>query len=207
MTHRRAVRPTQPPGSAPFAPAQCRPLTPQFGSGFIEERDATLNVRGMNGRRKSIEQFAEATFVFMQPITTPRSHTVPLDDHLPVMRALDGEREVWLEVYRRLSQSQLPEKIPLGSMSASGRRCNAGFAVASRARPRLRDINENCGAGVRLRARSGGSIPARGRRKGLAWCGREDSNFHGVSPTSTSSLRVYHSATTARAGGGGIADD
>ena len=29
------------------------------------------------------------------------------------------------------------------------------------------------------------------------WCGREDSNFHGVSPTSTSSLRVYHSATTA----------
>src|SRR5438132_499076 len=27
-------------------------------------------------------------------------------------------------------------------------------------------------------------------------CGREDSNFHGVSPTSTSSLRVYHSATT-----------
>src|SRR5205809_5120313 len=28
--------------------------------------------------------------------------------------------------------------------------------------------------------------------------GREDSNFHGVSPTSTSSLRVYHSATTAR---------
>ncbi len=28
-------------------------------------------------------------------------------------------------------------------------------------------------------------------------CGREDSNFHGVSPTSTSSLRVYHSATTA----------
>ena len=28
-------------------------------------------------------------------------------------------------------------------------------------------------------------------------CGREDSNFHGVTPTSTSSLRVYHSATTA----------
>jgi hypothetical protein len=29
------------------------------------------------------------------------------------------------------------------------------------------------------------------------WCGREDSNFHEVTPTSTSSLRVYHSATTA----------
>ena len=28
-------------------------------------------------------------------------------------------------------------------------------------------------------------------------CGREDSNFHRVSPTSTSSLRVYHFATTA----------
>ena len=29
------------------------------------------------------------------------------------------------------------------------------------------------------------------------WCGQEDSNFHGVSPTSTSSLRVYHSAMAA----------
>ena len=24
------------------------------------------------------------------------------------------------------------------------------------------------------------------------WCGREDSNFHGLSPTATSTLRVYH---------------
>jgi len=24
-----------------------------------------------------------------------------------------------------------------------------------------------------------------------AWCGREDSNFHGLSPTTTSTLRVY----------------
>jgi hypothetical protein len=23
------------------------------------------------------------------------------------------------------------------------------------------------------------------------WCGREDSNFHGISPTATSTLRVY----------------
>ena len=29
------------------------------------------------------------------------------------------------------------------------------------------------------------------------WCGREDSNFHGLAPTTTSTLRVYHSATTA----------
>ena len=29
------------------------------------------------------------------------------------------------------------------------------------------------------------------------WCGREDSNFHRVSPTSTSSWRVYHSAMAA----------
>jgi hypothetical protein len=29
------------------------------------------------------------------------------------------------------------------------------------------------------------------------WCGREDSNFHGVAPTATSTLRVYHSATAA----------
>jgi hypothetical protein len=26
---------------------------------------------------------------------------------------------------------------------------------------------------------------------GVAWCGREDSNFHGLSPTTTSTLRVY----------------
>src|SRR5215472_12519116 len=34
-----------------------------------------------------------------------------------------------------------------------------------------------------------------------AWCGREDSNFHGVSPTATSTLRVYqfrHDRTTGR---------
>src|SRR5208337_1880026 len=43
---------------------------------------------------------------------------------------------------------------------------------------------------------------------GKAWCGREDSNFHEVTPTSTSSLRVYHSATTAPGSGRrrGIAD-
>ena len=23
------------------------------------------------------------------------------------------------------------------------------------------------------------------------WCGREDSNFHGIAPTATSTLRVY----------------
>ena len=26
---------------------------------------------------------------------------------------------------------------------------------------------------------------------GTVWCGREDSNFHGLSPTTTSTLRVY----------------
>ncbi len=36
--------------------------------------------------------------------------------------------------------------------------------------------------------------------KGLVWCGREDSNFHGCYPTATSTLRVYHSATTALSG-------
>ena len=29
------------------------------------------------------------------------------------------------------------------------------------------------------------------------WCGREDSNLHRIAPTSPSSWRVYHSATTA----------
>ena len=30
-----------------------------------------------------------------------------------------------------------------------------------------------------------------------SWCGREDSNLHRIAPTSPSSWRVYHSATTA----------
>jgi hypothetical protein len=25
----------------------------------------------------------------------------------------------------------------------------------------------------------------------MSWCGQEDSNFHGLSPTTTSTLRVY----------------
>ena len=25
----------------------------------------------------------------------------------------------------------------------------------------------------------------------VSWCGQEDSNFHGLSPTTTSTLRVY----------------
>ncbi len=41
------------------------------------------------------------------------------------------------------------------------------------------------------------AVNAMTTRDGPGWCGREDSNFHEVSPTSTSSLRVYHSATTA----------
>ena len=38
------------------------------------------------------------------------------------------------------------------------------------------------------------------------WCGREDSNFHGLSPTTTSTLRVYqfrHDRTCTASGGAG----
>ncbi len=34
-----------------------------------------------------------------------------------------------------------------------------------------------------------GDAPIRG--DGIKWCGREDSNFHGLSATATSTLRVY----------------
>ena len=54
------------------------------------------------------------------------------------------------------------------------------------------------GAGPRPFDRnSEGLDVARVSRGMMDWCGREDSNFHEVAPTSTSSLRVYHSATTA----------
>ena len=45
----------------------------------------------------------------------------------------------------------------------------------------------------RLRARIPASGPrgAKSRFQGRIWCGREDSNFHGLSPTTTSTLRVY----------------
>lgn len=35
------------------------------------------------------------------------------------------------------------------------------------------------------------------KQKKNQWCGREDSNLHRIAPTSPSSWRVYHSATTA----------
>ncbi len=41
--------------------------------------------------------------------------------------------------------------------------------------------------GVAALARARGSVPRFDRK----WCGREDSNFHGLSPTTTSTLRVY----------------
>jgi hypothetical protein len=42
----------------------------------------------------------------------------------------------------------------------------------------------------------------------LDWCGREDSNFHGLSATATSTLRVYqfrHDRTFMKMGGLGAA--
>ncbi len=42
---------------------------------------------------------------------------------------------------------------------------------------------------ARLRLRSGAALFA--RIAGGKWCGREDSNFHEISPTATSTLRVY----------------
>ena len=49
------------------------------------------------------------------------------------------------------------------------------------------------GAAFAASASKTGQVPIFDRE----WCGREDSNFHGLSPTTTSTLRVYHSATTA----------
>src|SRR5437867_3766912 len=42
---------------------------------------------------------------------------------------------------------------------------------------------------VPLGRKNGGNIGL--QRLSLRWCGREDSNFHGLSPTATSTLRVY----------------
>src|SRR5216683_4266673 len=42
---------------------------------------------------------------------------------------------------------------------------------------------------------------------GCGWCGREDSNFHGVSPTATSTLRVYQFRHDRTPGGRVISKD
>ena len=60
-------------------------MTPQFGSRFVEKRDPALNIRGVNGRGKRIEQFAEAPIVRVQPVDTARTRAVWVDDHLAVM--------------------------------------------------------------------------------------------------------------------------
>ena len=45
----------------------------------------------------------------------------------------------------------------------------------------------NLAHGAESVARSKGEVPIFDRK----WCGREDSNFHGLSATTTSTLRVY----------------
>ena len=48
-------------------------------------------------------------------------------------------------------------------------------------------------AAARLMDVPDGAKPAANTTAGSKiWCGREDSNFHGLSPTATSTLRVYH---------------
>src|SRR5262249_31576221 len=64
------------------------------------------------------------------------------------------------------------------------------------------DIGNGVIASPRVLASRGPRInSAKQSRRRLGWCGREDSNFHGVSPTATSTLRVYqfrHDRTTGR---------
>src|SRR5215469_2344538 len=64
------------------------------------------------------------------------------------------------------------------------------------------DIGNGVIASPRVPASRGPRInSAKQSRRRLGWCGREDSNFHGVSPTATSTLRVYqfrHDRTTGR---------
>ena len=55
------------------------------------------------------------------------------------------------------------------------------------------------------RSRSRLSLSRKDYRLVRAWCGRENSNFHGVSPTATSSCASTNSATTARQGASRIA--
>jgi hypothetical protein len=58
---------------------------------------------------------------------------------------------------------------------------------ASTSLPNTYETAGNC-------ASFGGCIerhPPQGKFFRTVWCGREDSNFHGLSPTTTSTLRVY----------------
>ena len=77
------------------------------------------------------------------------------------------------------------DKVIVGNQSAE--EANALKVVIQGSRSTLE------GAAFAASASKTGKVPIFDRE----WCGREDSNFHGLSPTTTSTLRVYHSATTA----------
>ena len=77
--------------------------------------------------------------------------------------------------------------------SRRSRSCPAseGGDIRARSRSRLRHSSPGRGF-VAANATQPHAGAARSMRIGQeGWCGREDSNFHGVSPTATSTLRVY----------------
>ena len=65
---------------------------------------------------------------------------------------------------------------------------------------KIKGQTEALAQGMASAARSKGEVPSFARK----WCGREDSNFHGLSATTTSTLRVYqfrHDRTPIQTGG------
>jgi hypothetical protein len=65
----------------------------------------------------------------------------------------------------------------------------ANFALAGMKAADLPGVERPRGAAP-MHLAPEGKVPS-SQENGIGWCGREDSNFHGLSATTTSTLRVY----------------
>src|SRR5947208_3546581 len=78
------------------------------------------------------------------------------------------------------------DREPVGPVDFGGERRDPVLGKAADRGPQHLDLR----AEVKIEARKPRVLHG-SAAGGWGWCGREDSNFHGVSPTATSTLRVY----------------
>ena len=95
---------------------------------------------------------------------------------------LDGDA---VQAERPHLRPQLDRKA-VGAVYLGGERCDLVLGEIAHRRAQHVDL----GAEIEIEGRKPRVLHG-SSACGFGWCGREDSNFHGVSPTATSTLRVY----------------
>ncbi len=98
-----------------------------------------------------------------------------------------GPKHITPEAVRRFGE--IVRKELIGGKSETRQKIARAFIGEVRVGPKIiiEGETEALAHGAAAVARSKGTVPIFDRE----WCGREDSNFHGLSATTTSTLRVY----------------